>query len=40
MTLCHWFQESIYDRYRDDEETGGSFAAKHYDAKEGWAAYV
>ena len=33
-----WVQEEV--DYGDDEETGGDFAAKHYDPEEGWACYT
>jgi hypothetical protein len=33
-----WFQEEV--DYGDDDETGGEFAAKHYDPEESWTAYV
>lgn len=35
-----WFQEECHHKYQDDEETDGSFAAKHYDPDEGWTCYT
>lgn len=33
-----WFQENA--DFGDDEETGGDFAAKHYDPEESWCCYT
>jgi|JI8StandDraft_1071087.scaffolds.fasta_scaffold598636_1 hypothetical protein len=38
MIELGWFQEDT--DYGDDEETGGDFAAKHYDPEESWCCYT
>ena len=35
-----WYQEAQYHEYKDDEETDGSFAAKHYSRAEPWTCYT
>ena len=38
LISLHWFQDEV--DFGDDEETGGDFAAKHYDPEESWSCFV